>query len=69
MKSSYLRPDEVSLRDHFAGMAMMGILNVLKSAVSYSTDSQEVVLRVSDISKKSFDLADAMLAEALRREG
>jgi hypothetical protein len=62
-----LNEKEIRLRDHFAGLAMLGILHA-SSLISFH-EANGIYVRISDISKKSFDLADAMLAEALRREG
>ncbi len=48
----------ISLRDHFAGLAMQGILTTLSKTVN--PDS---------VAQMAYNMADAMLAEREKRDG
>ena len=53
MTHEAMKPDNISLRDWFAGMAMQGLI----SRFGYTSDIQDI----------SFDIADKMMKERLER--
>jgi uncharacterized protein YeeX (DUF496 family) len=57
-RNAFLTNRQEALRDHFAGLAMQGILTTMMGDV-----------KADIIAKMSYILADAMIAERVKRDG